>query len=108
MDSAHRRRLFGIQPQSFARYGIGGPPVDGFRCKTAKLTVPFGTQRLHGAFVERQFRNLMTPDFPLAQRRQRLLLLWRALQGVDIDGQPLFGGKPEPLGRGAGGLSLTQ
>jgi primosomal protein N' len=43
---------------------------------------PFAAQRLQRRFIKFQFADLMTPDFALAQRRQRLLLLRRAFQTV--------------------------
>ena len=50
----------------------------------------------------------MTPDFALAQRRQRLLLLPGAFQAVKVDNLPLLGGEPVPQRRGAGGFALAQ
>ena len=50
----------------------------------------------------------MPPDFPLTQRRQRLLLFLRALQAVDVDGLAFLRGKPVPHRRMAGALALTQ
>ena len=50
----------------------------------------------------------MTPDFTLAQRRQRLLLLPGAFQAVKVDNLPLLGGEPVPQRRRAGGFALAQ
>ena len=50
----------------------------------------------------------MAPDFPLTQRRQRLLLFLRALQAVDVDRLTLLGSKPVPHRRMAGALALAQ
>ena len=66
------------------------------------------SQRLQGRIVKFQILHLMPPDFPLAQRCQRLLLLWRAFQAVDVHRLALLGGEPEPQGREAGGLALPQ
>ena len=59
-------------------------------------------------FKDTQFANLMTPDFTLAQRRQRLLLLPGAFQAVKVDNLPLLGGEPVPQRRGSGGFALAQ
>ena len=100
--------LLGIQAQAFAGNRIRAAPVGEGGRFAGQLRQPFTAQRLQRRFIEFQFANLMTPDFTLAQRRQRLLLLPGAFQAVKVDNQPLLGGEPVPQRRGAGGFALAQ
>ncbi len=71
--------LLGIQTQALAGNRIRAAPVGEDGRFTGQLRQPFATQRLQRRFIKFQFANLMTPDLSLAQRRQRLLLLWGAV-----------------------------
>ena len=108
MDRPDGGGLLGIQAQAFAGNRIRAAPVGEGGRFAGQLRQPFTAQRLQRRFIEFQFANLMTPDFTLAQRRQRLLLLPGAFQTVKVDNLPLLGGEPVPQRRGAGGFALAQ
>ncbi len=108
MDRPDGGGLLGIKTQAFAGNRIRAAPVDEGGRFAGQLRQPFAAQRLQRRFIEFQFANLMTPDFTLAQRRQRLLLLPGAFQAVKVDNLPLLGGEPVPQRRGAGGFALAQ
>ena len=108
VDRADGGGLLGIKTQAFASHRIRAAPVGEGGRFAGQLRQPFAAQRLQRRFIKFQFADLMTPDFALAQRRQRLLLLRRAFQTVKVDGLPLLGGEPVPQRRSAGGFALAQ
>ena len=103
IGAAERRRQIVLADAHF--HGVRARLQHG---ENARGTAYFTAQRLQRRFIEFQFANLMTPDFALAQRRQRLLLLPGAFQTVKVDNLPLLGGEPVPQRRGAGGFALAQ
>ena len=100
--------LLGVEAQPFAGYRkVGSPVGEGgrFACQLAKS---FPAQSLQRRIVKLQLRNLVTPDPPLTQCGQSLLLFRGAFEAVDIDSLALFGSEPVPLRRRAGRFPLAK
>ena len=108
MNRANGGGLFSIKPQALSGHREACSPVGDSGRFAGEFGKAFTPQRLQRGIVKFQFGNLMAPDFSLTQRRQRLLLFARALKAVDINRLPLFGGKPVPHWRRAGGFPLAQ
>jgi len=108
VDGANGGGLFGIETQPIATDGVMSAPVAKAECFARQLAQSFFTQRLERRVIKFKIRHLVAPDFPLPQRGQRLLLFRRTLQAIEIDSVAVFGGKPVPHRRIAGGFPLAQ
>ena len=74
VNRAHGGGLFGVKTQALAGYREACAPVGDGRRFAGQFRQAFTPQRLQGGVVKFQFGDLMAPDLPLTQRRQRLLL----------------------------------
>ena len=74
----------------------------------AQVAQAFRTQRLKSGFGKILLRNLMAIERLITQRRQRLLLLRRALQALRRGRLALFGNDPLPQRRVLRRLALAQ
>ncbi|MNZ77846.1 hypothetical protein D3C78_964010 [compost metagenome] len=108
MNRANCGRLFRVETQSLTGHAKPVAPVHQRWRFAGKLAQSFFAQCLQRCVIKFQLFNLMTPDSALAQRGQRLLLLRRSFQAVDINGLPVFCRKPVPRWGMAGAFTLTQ